>query len=102
MTDEHEPENVDERISDQFNRMGEFLERAMSRSANRLVAEISRLARAEQRLVPFMRATFHLMDLARDLLEPEECRARAVELIALLESEEHARLIQPDFPQDDY
>lgn len=99
---DQEPENLDERLDGLFDRMGEFLEKAMSRSANRLVAEVKRLAKAEQRLIPYLRSTFHLMDLARDLLEPEVCRSEAVELIALLESEDHARLIQSDFPQHEY
>jgi hypothetical protein len=99
---DQEPENLDERLDGLFERMGEFLEKAMSRSANRVVAEVKRLAKSEQRLLPYMRATFHLMDLARDLLEPEVCRSEAVALIALLESEDHARLIQADFPQHEY
>jgi hypothetical protein len=42
--------------------------------ANRVVAEVKRWPRPNG-LLPYMRATFHLMDLARDLLEPEVCRS---------------------------
>ena len=74
----------------------EAIDRCHYRTANRLAAEIKRTARAERKLEPYIWALHTLMNHAPSLLEPEAGQEAAIELIAVLESEERARAIQPD------
>lgn len=70
--------------------------------AYQLFGELRRRARAESQVIHYIWATFHQMDLAQYLLNFQQMRERAVELIALLQHEERARQIQSDFPQSQY
>jgi tetratricopeptide (TPR) repeat protein len=97
-----EHDDLDERIDALHEQAGEHLEACRFRSAYRVYGELKRLGKAEQRVVPYLNAVFHQMDLAQSLLEPRVTRDSAVELIALLEDEERARLLQPDFPAAQY
>ncbi len=71
-------------------------------SAFELFGELRRRARAEAHVVHYIWATFHQMDLAQYLLDFQQMRERAVELIALLQHEERARQIQSDLSQAQY
>jgi tetratricopeptide (TPR) repeat protein len=97
-----EPDDLDARIDALHEQAGEYLEASLFRSAYRLYGELKRLGKSEQRVIPYINAVFHQMDLAQSLLEPRVTRDNAVELIALLEDEERARLLQPDFPAAHY
>lgn len=79
-----------------------FSDACQMRSAMRVAQEIARIARQEQLVVPYLNARFKMMNKARSLLDPELGCEIAVELVALLESEDRARLIQPDLPREDY
>jgi tetratricopeptide (TPR) repeat protein len=97
-----EPEDLDQRIGELHEKAGEHLEACLFRSAYRVYGELKRLGKTEQRVIPYINAVFHQMDLAQSLLEPRVTRDNAVELIALLEDEERARQMQPDFPVAHY
>ncbi len=102
MSTDRPEHDLDERVSDLHEKAGKYLEDSLFLSAYRVYGELKRLGRAEQRAIPYINALFHQMDLAQSLLDPRTTRANAVELIALLEDEERARLLQPDFPQEAY
>lgn len=102
-TPEQERAEVVRRTEELQKKGGEHLRHCHFRSASRVYGDMARLARSEQLLIPYMLGTFHQMDLALDLMEPQVTREKAVELIALLESEERARYIQPEeFPAAHY
>ncbi len=67
-----------------------------------LFGELRRRARSESHAVHYIWATFHQMDLAQYVLDFQQMRERAVELIALLQHEERARQIQADLSQPQY
>lgn len=102
MAGDAESQDVDERLDALRERAGEFLDKTWHRSAYRLYGEIKRLAKSEQRAIPYLQAVFHEMDLAQTMLEPKITCERAIELITLLENEEQARRIQPDLPRQEY
>lgn len=97
-----EDDDVDERIGELFETHKELDERCFQRSSTRVAGEICRLARSHQQLIPYLNARFLVMNAARAMLDPESGRDAALELIALLQSEERARRLQPDFPEDEY
>ena len=101
-TEPEQGQDIDDRISELHEKAGTFLEGCLFRSAFRVYSELKRIGKAEQRVVPYINAVFHQMDLAQSLLEPRVTRDSAVELIALLEDEERARQLQADFPQAEY
>lgn len=71
-------------------------------TAYRLFGELLRKSKAEHRLGYYMVGTFHQMDLAQYLLDPLTMKERAIELISILESEDRARLIQPELDENEY
>ena len=95
-------EDIDERLEELDEKETALTKSAHFRSACRVANEIRRLAKAEQRLLPYISATFTLMNHAADLLDPEMGRDASLEIIGLLESEDRARSIQPDLPESDY
>src|SRR4051794_1799921 len=95
-------DDVQQRLSALRETAGDFLERCHFGSAYRVYGEVRRLARGENKAIAYMLATFHQMDLSLDLIDPERAREFAVELIALLESPDRARQIQPDLPEYSY
>ncbi len=95
-------EEIDGRIDDLMDRIRQLREAGLLRSSLRLTRELKRLARSEQRLIPYLLANFYLMNDSRSQLAPEEGIEAAIETISLLESEDRARAFQPDFPQAEY
>ena len=77
-------------------------ERCYFVSSYRVASEIRRTARAENRLTPYLHATFTQLNHADSLLQPEAAQKAAIEMIGLLESEDRARMIQPDFPESEH
>lgn len=102
MSEYHETDDVDARLEELQQAFDDFDERCLFRSSYRVAGEIHRTAKAGGRIVPYLNAGFKLMNGAQSLLEPEKGREAAVEVIALLESEDLARRIQPDFPEEEY
>lgn len=95
-------EDIDDRLQTLSARSDELRQQCHERSSRRVAQELRRLARSEQRLIPYLLGTFTAMVHGTDLFEPESTRELAVELIALLESPDRARLIQPDLPESEY
>lgn len=85
-----------------FGKLWQLDEKGYKRSAFRLAEEIRRRAREEHRLIPYLYANFLSMNCAQALFDHRVGVDRAVETIALLESEEKAREIQPDLPIQEY
>jgi tetratricopeptide (TPR) repeat protein len=102
MAEHHEADDVDGRLAELEQAFDGFDERCLFRSSYRTAGEIYRTAKSGGRVVPYLNAGFKLMNGAQSLLEPEKGREAAVEVIALLESEDLARRIQPDFPEEEY
>ncbi len=92
----------EDRLRDLFARQAEFRDKCWYRSAQRLSREIRQFAKSEGLVVPYLHACHQLMNSAQSLLDPQFGCEVAVEAIAVLESEERARLIQPDLPEDRY
>jgi tetratricopeptide (TPR) repeat protein len=95
-------EDIDQRLADLEAKVTECTTNCSFRSAHHIAKELRRLAKSEQRVIPYLYAGFHLMTQSSDLLEPEQGRDVAIELIGLLESEDRARAIEPDLPEEEY
>lgn len=98
----NEQQDIDEHLEQLTAKKGELGDKCLYQSEIRLAEEIRRIAKAEKRLLPYLHATFTIMNHASNLLEPVRVRERSIELIGLLESEERARTFQPDLPQAEY
>ncbi len=99
---DHDSESVDQRLAELEQAFDEFDERCLFRSSFRTANEIYRTAKSGGRIIPYLNAGFKIMNGAQSLLEPEKGRDAAIEVIALLESEDLARRVQPDFPEEEY
>src|SRR6478735_3879581 len=102
MSESESNDDLDRRLADLRGRANELVRLGLLRSELAVCRELRRLAKAEGRLLPYLDATFHLMNHAGSRLEPGVAAEAAIELIALLENEDHARKIQPDFPERPY
>lgn len=94
-----EPNDVDAQLQAIHERCGELLNKCHYRSAYQAYVELGRLARREGLAIPYIVSVFHQMDLAKDQLQPQTQRERAIELLGLVENEEAARRIQPNLPE---
>lgn len=68
------------------------------RSAMREFTDLRARAKRDNQAYFYLLGVFYMMDASQYLLDFEQMRERAIELIALLESEERCRQIQPDLP----
>lgn len=100
MTDS--PDDVRERLAALDAQHDDLNNRGHMRSALRVSQEMARLAREHGLVIPYLHARFKEMNRAHSVLEPELGCAVAVELVALLESEDRARQIEPALPEADY
>ncbi|MBW3598811.1 MAG: hypothetical protein KY475_16235 [Planctomycetes bacterium] len=99
---EFETDDLDARLEELDEAFDDFDERCLFRSSVRTAGEIYRLAKSGGRVIPYLNAGFKLMNGAQSLLAPDKGRDAAIEVIGMLESEDLARRIQPDFPDDEY
>jgi len=99
---DNETQDVDDQLEELAKKLESLHEQNCMRSAVQTGRELRRRAKQFQRVLPYLRANFHLMNCAQSTFEPEFGADIAIESIALLESEEKARQIQPDLPQDAY
>jgi tetratricopeptide (TPR) repeat protein len=98
---------ADQAYSDErFQQLTEAKDRAWyrchHRTAMRLASEIKRAAKAARRLKPYVWALHTSTVVSYYVLDHEAGREAAVELIAVLESEDRARQIQPDLDMAEY
>ncbi|MCA9130788.1 MAG: hypothetical protein KDB22_27065 [Planctomycetales bacterium] len=94
--------DIDERLQELSAKESELTRLCQFESANRVASEVRRLARGERRFVPYLQATFTIMNTAADRLNPQAGRDAAIEIIGLLESNDLARAIQPDLSDQEY
>ena len=95
-------EDVDDKLEELSREISSLSEQCRYRTMLRVVHEARRLARVEQKLIPYLMAGFHLMNDSRNVLQPVPGREAAIELITLLESEDSARQFQPNLPEEKY
>lgn len=88
-----------EQLTEQSEKL--FLECRLQ-SGIQLAKEYTRQARQQQRVVNYMCGLFDLMRFSHGMLDPQQVRQAAVELVVLLEDEEQARRIQPDLDEGQY
>ncbi len=98
MTEPNHDSEVEQQLEKLAAEAGDLIEPALYRSSFKLYGELRQKAKRERKLLHYVLGTFHQMDQAQYLFEFETMRERAIELIALLESEEQCRKIQPDMP----
>lgn len=100
------PRNPREALKQELAGMGERAEKLVEsgycESAYQLYGEMRRRAKTESDFLYFVIGTFFQMNLAQRLLQFDTVRERAIELIAILESEEAARKIAPDLELTEY
>lgn len=95
-------DHIDEQLESMRQSAADFLTRCHFRSALQRNAETARMAKGHEKLIPFIYARFHQMDQAQYVLDPQQMRECAIELIPLLEDEERARSFQSDFDDGYY
>ncbi len=95
-------EDVEEKLQELNQEISRLSERCHYRTMLRVANEARRLGRVERHLMPYMTASFHVMNDSRNVLQPTIGREVAIELITLLESEDRARQFQPNLPEEDY
>ncbi len=102
MNDEFRDLDVNQQIAELMDRIGDLREQCRYRSSSRISRELKRFAKTEQQIIPYLHANFYLMNDAQSLLDVEAGIEAAVDSIAYLESEEKARKLQPELPEDHY
>ncbi|MCA9071683.1 MAG: hypothetical protein KDA84_22305, partial [Planctomycetaceae bacterium] len=102
MTDEFRNLDVEQHTSELIDRINELRDQCRYRSSSRISRELRRFAKTEKQIIPYLHANFYLMNDAQSLLDVETGIEVAVDTIAFLESEEKARKLQPDLPEDHY
>jgi tetratricopeptide (TPR) repeat protein len=102
VSDLNPDDDIDTRIRDLQERIDQLRQDNHYRTASRHARELKRLAREGERVIPYLLANFYLMNDAQSLIEPDAGAEAAIETISLLESEENARRLQPDFPEREY
>ena len=99
---EDEFDDVDRRLAELESQINLAGDSCHDRTVIRLSKEGRRIARQEHRLIPYLSFSFHLINHAADVQVMKDGCNVAVEMIALLEDEERARLFQADLPMEEY
>ncbi|MCA8997300.1 MAG: hypothetical protein KDA80_09940 [Planctomycetaceae bacterium] len=94
--------DIDDELYDLEDRARMLSVQSQHTASKRLFDELRRRAKSEQRILPYLHALFFQMIEAENVLQIEEMREHAIELIPLLQEEEAAREIQPDLPEEGY
>ncbi|GAB5405001.1 MAG: hypothetical protein Aurels2KO_32320 [Aureliella sp.] len=93
---------VEQQLQDACDRAAQHTEAGRYKSALRAFSDLRDRAKRDQHAYFYLIGVFYMMDSAQYLLDFQQMRERAIELIALLESEERCRQIQPDMPMPMY
>lgn len=94
--------DVDERIAQMRTSIDDLSNRCFTNSAFQLTSELARLARRERRLLPLIRAQVDIAIQTQSLYQYRRGREVCLELIALFEDPDRARLIQANYPEQEY
>jgi tetratricopeptide (TPR) repeat protein len=97
-----EPQDVEQRLEQLLKSIGDLADLCQYRSSMRVARETQRLAKQERKVIPYLQAAISLMNSCLEVFDPESGVNVALECIALLESDDHARQFQPDLPEDHY
>lgn len=97
-----EHEDILQRIETIFDEANRLSDDFKSASAVRLVEEAKRLSKRHRLLMPYIRSCFWISNESLSLFDAESGIENAIEMIALLESEERAKAFQPDYDEEHY
>ena len=97
MDDPQDVEELDKQIEQMQEKADQLIDECHFHSSAQLSAETARLARSNGRLLPYIYGRFHQMWKAQYLLDFATEKECAIELIEVVEDEDRARAIQPDF-----
>lgn len=97
MDESQDVEELDKQLEQMLEKADQLIDECHFRSSAQLSAETARLARSNGRLLPYIYGRFHQMWKAQYLLDFATEKECAIELIAVVEDEDRARAIQPDF-----
>ena len=97
MDDPQDVEELDKQLEQMQEKADQLIDECHFHSSAQLSAETARLARSNGRLLPYIYGRFHQMWKAQYLLDFATEKECAIELIAVVEDEDRARAIQPDF-----
>ena len=95
-------EQLSEQFGELYEKYYEFEQKQLMRSGMRGALEAKRFAKSHRLLIPYLHACFSITNFAQALFEPEVGADNALEIIAMVESEEKARKFQHDFDEDYY
>ncbi len=102
MSDDNELEQNESDLEQLFEMSEEQFQDCQIRSALRVAREATRTSKSRGLAIQYMRGLFDQMRYGHGVLDPKSNREATVELLALLEDEEHARRIQPDLNEGEY
>lgn len=86
-----------EQFEELYKKYTDFEHRQLDRSAMKGAIEAKRFAKLHRLLTPYLRTCLSITDNAQTIFEAEIGTDNAMEIIALVESEEKARKFQQDF-----
>ncbi len=95
-------EQLLEQFQELYDKGSSLNDQQRNRSALKAMTEAKRFAKTHHLLMPYIHACFSITNYCQALFEPEIGADNAMEIIALVESEEKARKFQHDFDQDFY
>ena len=102
MTDDLDPQQADADLERLDEKSEQLFQEGRLQSGLRIARESTRQAKSHQRVIHYMRGLFNQMRFGHGLLEPRIAADASVELVALLNDEEHARKVQPDLDEGEY
>ena len=95
-------EEILEQFDERYQKSWDLAKRQLNRSALKCAMEAKRLAKTHRLLMPYILSCFSITNISQSLFETDIGIDNAMEIIALVESEEKARKFQNDFDQDHY
>src|SRR4051812_33473518 len=95
----NDPADAAQRMHAELDETDDLQGKSLYRSAIRICHAVLRQARAERKLIPFVRANFGILNFAEQTLELEEGKQAALEIIAMLEDPARLMAFEPDYSQ---
>jgi tetratricopeptide (TPR) repeat protein len=102
MSDEISREESDRALDEMVEQVSRMRAEGRHQTGMRLGREARRQAEAAQRLMNYLDVNFEIMNFAQHLLDPQTGRDAAVRCVALLESQDRARIFQADYSEQEY
>lgn len=95
-------EEIEDRVDALFEEANRLSDAFRKRSCAKIAGEAKRLAKRHRLLFPYLHACFTISNSLIQTYDFQEAFDNALEMIALLESEERARAFQADYDEDRY